>query len=98
MDVEVCYAEAAKATRIALVLDAGATVADAITRSGIVETLALDRTQLSFAIFGRRATADAPLHDGDRVELLRPLLIDPKEARHRRVAKKRAQRDAKRRG
>jgi putative ubiquitin-RnfH superfamily antitoxin RatB of RatAB toxin-antitoxin module len=96
VDVEVCYVEATKATRIALTLDAGATVADAITRSGIVEALALDRAQLSFAIFGRRATADAPLHDGDRVELLRPLLIDPKEARHRRVAKKRAQREAKR--
>jgi putative ubiquitin-RnfH superfamily antitoxin RatB of RatAB toxin-antitoxin module len=99
MDIEVCYAEATGATRIALVLDAGATVADAIAESRIIETLALDRTQLSFAIFGRRATADAPLHDGDRVELLRPLLVDPKEARHRRVAKKRAQsavqRDAK---
>jgi uncharacterized protein len=96
MDIEVCYVEAGKATRIALVLDIGATVGDAIARSGIIEQLALDRTRLSFAIFGRRATADALLHDGDRVELLRPLLIDPKQARHRRVAKKRAQRDAKR--
>jgi putative ubiquitin-RnfH superfamily antitoxin RatB of RatAB toxin-antitoxin module len=50
---------------------------------------------LSFAVFGRRATTATPLHDGDRVELLRPLLVDPKEARHRRVAKKRALRDAK---
>jgi putative ubiquitin-RnfH superfamily antitoxin RatB of RatAB toxin-antitoxin module len=89
--VEVCYAEARGATRIAVTLEPGATVADAIAASAIVTTLSLDATALSFAIFGRRATPDAPLHDGDRVELLRPLKVDPKEARHRRVAKKRAE-------
>ncbi len=90
MNVEVCYAEAARATRITVTLPESATVGQAVDHSGIVRTLALDRSILSFAIFGRRATLDTQLVDGDRVELLRPLSVDPKEARRRRVAKKRA--------
>ena len=41
-----------------------------------------------YAVFGRRVAADAPLRDGDRVELLRPLRMDPKEARRRRAARR----------
>ena len=89
MNVEVCFAEATTATRITVTLAAGATVGDAVDASRIVTDLALDATRLSFAIFGRRATRDTPLDDGDRVELLRPLIVDPMEARRRRVAKKR---------
>jgi uncharacterized protein len=87
--VEVCYAETERATRVVVGLADGAVVADAVRASRIVETLALDPAQLSFAIFGRRATADTRLADGDRVELLRPLTFDPNTARHRRAEKKR---------
>ena len=88
MKVEVCYAEADRATRIALTLAPGATVGDAVRESRIVATLALDATRLTFAVFGRRATPATVLDDGDRVELLRPLRVDPQEARRRRVEKK----------
>lgn len=96
MKVEVCFAEARGATRIEVDLDAGANVGSAIAASGIVQRLAhdlsldlsLDLSRLAFAVFGRRATIDAVLQDGDRVELLRPLLVDPKEARRRRAAKR----------
>src|SRR3546814_20263535 len=64
-----------------LVLPAGATVAEAVAASGFgAEGIS------GFAIHGERAVASTLLRDGDRVELLRPLEVDPKEARRRRAA------------
>ena len=40
-----------------------------------------------YAIFGINAEVSTVLHEGDRIELLRPLQIDPKDARRRRAAK-----------
>ena len=65
-----------------LELPEGATVADALAAAA----LPLEGHP-ALAIHGEMATADHPLHDGDRVELLRPLLLDPKEARRRRAGK-----------
>ncbi|MDR0250152.1 MAG: RnfH family protein [Burkholderiales bacterium] len=42
-------------------------------------------TSLGYAIFGQAADPSTMLHDGDRVEWLRPLLCDPKESRRRRA-------------
>lgn len=67
---------------IALDLPAGACVRDALSAAGLAPDAAC-------AVHGVRVAADAPLADGDRVEVLRPLLIDPKEARRRRVAARR---------
>lgn len=92
MDVEVCYAEPLVATRVAVTLEPGATVGDAVARSGIVASLSLDIARLDYAVFGRRATTATVLEAGDRVELLRPLVVDPQTARFRRVEKKRAER------
>lgn len=89
MNVEVCHVDASGATRVAITLDEGATLARAIDRSGIIERLSLDRASISFGIFGKRAELDAHLRDGDRVEIYRPLIVDPKEARRRRVETKR---------
>jgi putative ubiquitin-RnfH superfamily antitoxin RatB of RatAB toxin-antitoxin module len=44
---------------------------------------------VAYAVFGLRVDGDALLRDGDRVELLRPLLADPKEARRQRVEDRR---------
>ena len=67
-------------------LDAGATLADAIRASGI---LALypdwQLAQLHVGIFGYRQSLEAILHENDRVEIYRPLLIDPKDRRHVKV-------------
>ncbi len=90
MNVEVCYAETDRATRIAVVLDEGATVGEALAASAILDRLGLDPERVSYAIFGRRAGTSTVLGEGDRVELLRTLVVDPKEARRRRAAKKRA--------
>ena len=59
----------------------GARVADALAAAG---WSSLDGIE-GYAIHGRRATPASPLHDGDRLELLRGLALDPKEARRRRA-------------
>ncbi len=87
MKVEVCYALPATATRIAVDVEPGATIDDAVVLSGIESLLGLDRTGSTFAIFGRRASPETVLHDGDRVEILRPLTIAPMEARRLRARK-----------
>lgn len=71
--------------RIELVLPEGARVRDAVAAAG----WGGDAECIAYAVFGQRAEADATLQDGDRVELLRPLRADPKEARRQRVDEKR---------
>jgi putative ubiquitin-RnfH superfamily antitoxin RatB of RatAB toxin-antitoxin module len=74
---------------IDVTLPPGATVADAVARSGFIEHYALDATDIRFAIFGRRTSTEAPVVDGDRVEITRPLVADPKESRRRRARSQR---------
>lgn len=83
LHVEVVYAAAPHDVRCAaLTLPAGATVADALRASRLLE--GLDPAALQAGIWGRTAALDARLRDGDRVELTRALLMDPKEARRLR--------------
>ncbi|MBD7986624.1 RnfH family protein [Luteimonas sp. Sa2BVA3] len=83
MRVEVVLALPRAHRSVRVELDDAATVADAVAASG----LPLEGID-GYAVFGLRAAADAPLREGDRVELLRPLQLDPKEARRRRAARK----------
>lgn len=85
MNVTVVWATGCVQDIVDVALPQGATVADAVAQSRIIETYVLDATQLRFAVFGRRAAAEALLSDGDRVEVTRPLHADPKEARRRRA-------------
>jgi putative ubiquitin-RnfH superfamily antitoxin RatB of RatAB toxin-antitoxin module len=66
-------------------LPAGATVRDAVVASGLLTQLALDSEAMAFAIFGQRADPVTPLVEGDRVELTRRLVVDPKTARRSRA-------------
>jgi putative ubiquitin-RnfH superfamily antitoxin RatB of RatAB toxin-antitoxin module len=64
----------------------GACIADAVRESAVlVEFSDLDRDSLSYAVFGKYAPPSQCLRNGDRVEILRPLLVDPREARRRRA-------------
>lgn len=86
--VEVVYALPDRDWRVPLQLPAGATVAQALQAADMpsrVDGLVVDTTQL--AIYGRAVGPAEPLHDGDRVEILRPLLADPKQARRERAAR-----------
>lgn len=67
-----------------VVLQMGATVADAIAAAELGEAAALVDPQ-RLGIFGRRVPPEQTLRDGDRVEIYRPLALDPKEARRRRA-------------
>ena len=69
-------------------LPPGATVADALARTG------LPRDGLAgYAVHGERVSTETPLREGDRLELLGPLLADPKDNRRRRAQGQAARRD-----
>jgi putative ubiquitin-RnfH superfamily antitoxin RatB of RatAB toxin-antitoxin module len=82
MKVEVVCARPEGAQVVSLQLPAGATLRDAIRASGF----RFDNQPVG--VFGKRAALDTPLKPGDRVEIYRPLAVDPKEARRRRALKK----------
>ncbi len=86
LQIEVVYALIDEQPVVGLELSAGACVRDAVSASGLLERypeLALEETPVG--IYGERVDVDTPLHDGDRVELYRPLVIDPMEARRARA-------------
>lgn len=78
MKVEVVRALPHAAEVVSVELPAGASVRDALAACGV-------RTETPVGIFGRRVALDHKLSEGDRVEIYRPLAIDPKEARRRRA-------------
>ena len=84
--VEVVFAAAPhQVDSTALQLTPGATVQDALRASGLAQrhdSALLDA--LVPGVWGKAAALDAQLRDGDRIELYRPLLVDPKEARRQR--------------
>ena len=82
ISVEVAFAEPQRQSLVCVQLEAGATVAEAIERSGIAARhadIAID--SLPAGIWGRLVGRDAALSDGDRVEIYRELCIEPREAR-----------------
>ena len=81
MRVQVVLAWPRRHATVELDLPEGARVADALAACG----LPLDGIA-GQAVFGERAETDTVLRDGDRLELLRPLRADPKDARRRRAA------------
>lgn len=88
MRVEVVYALPEGHDRVLVELAPGACVADALAASGIARRHPdIDFSRLG--IFGRRVGADAALAEGDRVEIYRPLALDPKDARRERASRQR---------
>jgi hypothetical protein len=82
--VSVVYALPGAVTEIEVRLTAGATVADAIERSGIAARLPdVDIAAAPVGIFGKRVRRDTTLGDGNRVEIYRRLIADPKVVRRR---------------
>jgi uncharacterized protein len=102
--IEVCWIGADPPLRIALTVPAGSTVARGLSDSGIAARIAAHRAgerppapgtgaldALAVAVHGRLAAPTDPLHDGDRIELLPPLTVDPMVARQRRAEHRRRQ-------
>jgi putative ubiquitin-RnfH superfamily antitoxin RatB of RatAB toxin-antitoxin module len=84
--VEVVYAAAPhRISRVALKLAPGSTVADALAASGLGgHVVSDDAGRPRVGVWGRLATLDAGLRERDRIEIYRPLQVDPKEARRQR--------------
>ena len=84
MRIEVVYALSDQQELIELSVDAGTSVETAIRLSGITERFAgLDVSACTVGVWGRVVAPATILKDGDRVEIYRPLELDPREARRR---------------
>jgi putative ubiquitin-RnfH superfamily antitoxin RatB of RatAB toxin-antitoxin module len=93
INVEVAYALPDKQIIREVNVDAGTTIGAAIVQSGIMmdfPALDIELENAKVGIFGKVATMTTVLADGDRVEIYRPLIADPKEVRRQRAAEGKA--------
>ena len=91
--ISVAYSpRAGEVDQCELTLPAGSCVGDALRESGLAQRHPeLNLADAALGVWGALAGADQLLRDRDRVEVYRPLLVDPKEARRRRQQQQRAQ-------
>ena len=88
--VEVVYAVRGEQVFLTLEVSPGATVCEAIAQSGIMQRFPdIDPARCKVGIFGKLVKPETVLKAGDRVEIYRPLIADPKVARRQRARKKR---------
>lgn len=86
--VELIYCPApAVVDACSLQLPPGSTLAQAVLASGLVQRHGLQLPQLQCGIWGRMQAPDTLLRERDRVEIYRPLQVDPKEARRLRYGR-----------
>ncbi len=87
IEVEVAYALPHEQVVQEVMIKAGGTVSDAIKHSGILVTYPeIDLAVNKVGVFGKITKMDRVLRAGDRVEIYRPLIADPKEVRRKRAA------------
>lgn len=91
--LRVCVAyspRAGEVEEVQLELPAGATVRDALNRSGLLQRhTEIDPAAPRTGVWGKLRGLEDVLRERDRVEIYRPLLVDPKEARRLRYRKHR---------
>lgn len=86
MNVGVCYAQADRQLWLKLEVPEGSTIAEAIEISGLLSQYPeIDLETQKVGIFGKLAKLDAPVKDGDRVEIYRKITADPQQVQRRRV-------------
>ena len=86
MRVELAYSDRNREVLIGFEVHRGCSVGECIERSGLYGLApALRHVRPGFAVFGRLVGPDHKVEEGDRIEVLRPLEIDPKEARRLRA-------------
>lgn len=86
MIVEVAYARPGTQTLLTVELPPGANAGEAVAGSGILERHPeIEWPGAPIGVFGRKVDPGHLLREGDRVEIYRPLIADPKEARRRRA-------------
>ena len=87
--VEVAYVRANQPVVVALEVEPGTTLRQAIARSGLLARCPeIDLKVNGVGVFGRVRDLDEAVVAGDRIEIYRPLPVDPKDVRRRRAAKR----------
>lgn len=87
ISVEVAYARRERQKIITLEVREGTTAAEAVQQSGIsADFPEIDLAGNSLGVFSKPCKNDLVLREGDRVEIYRPLIADPKEVRRKRAA------------
>jgi putative ubiquitin-RnfH superfamily antitoxin RatB of RatAB toxin-antitoxin module len=88
-NIEVAYALPHKQWLIKVLVEEGCTIQAAIMQSGILALLPeMNLESQAVGIFGKKRLLSDLVEDGDRIEIYRPLLIDPKDARRAKAKKK----------
>ena len=85
MNVGVCYAEVDRQLWMRIEVPDSSTIVETITLSGVLKLypeINLDNQKVG--IFGKIATLDTPVKEGDRVEIYRQITVDPQTVQRRR--------------
>lgn len=89
ISVQVAYARRDTSALVTVPIPRGASIAEAIERSGLLARFPeIDLGINRVGVFGRLTTLTACARAGDRIEIYRPLLADPKEMRRRRTKRR----------
>ncbi len=97
--IEIAYALPERYYLKSFRVDEGSTIQTAILQSGILKQFTdIDLRENKVGIFSRPAKLSDILNDGDRIEIYRPLLADPKEIRRKRAEQQAQDLQAKKRG
>jgi putative ubiquitin-RnfH superfamily antitoxin RatB of RatAB toxin-antitoxin module len=84
--IQLCYAKAERQLLLDLSVPSGTTILQAIEASDLIRQMPeIDVSVLRVGIYGKLKTLDTVVRDGDRIEIYRPLIADPKESRRRRA-------------
>lgn len=86
--ISLCYASGPNPLLRVLEVDAGTTIGQAIELSGMLQDAPeINLVTMPVGIYGKKKTLDTVVQARDRVEIYRPLIVDPKNARRRRAKK-----------
>jgi putative ubiquitin-RnfH superfamily antitoxin RatB of RatAB toxin-antitoxin module len=86
IEVEVVYALPTRQRLLKIRVASGITIREAVRQSGILDIFPeIDPERAKVGIFGRRVNLEHVLRDGDRIEIYRPLVADPKSVRRARA-------------
>ncbi|MDH5518043.1 MAG: RnfH family protein [Gammaproteobacteria bacterium] len=87
MNIEIVYGYTDRQTLLSVDIDENDSIEDAINKSGILQQFDdIDLSVNKVGVFGKISKLTSTLNPGDRIEIYRPLIADPKEVRRRRAA------------
>ncbi|MDH5433716.1 MAG: RnfH family protein [Gammaproteobacteria bacterium] len=89
INIEIIYPLPDEQKLLTLAVKSGSTIEQAIHESGILELYPeIDLNENKVGIFSKASPLETELREGDRIEIYRPLIADPKEVRRQKALKK----------